>query len=197
MSRLLIVTGIPGTGKSTVCNEFLSLAEEEGIKVKVINFGTIMLELLKSAGKDLDRDAIRHSSVSFQRSLQENAVKKINKIVTASDCDVILDTHMAIRTEEGYLPGLPLYVLEQLKPSFLILVESPVEDVIARRNRDKTRIREVTEKSDVEEELLSSRVMALTCSVISGAPVKIIRNLEGRQREAALELLELFGCKHK
>lgn len=197
MGRLFIVTGVPGTGKSTVCNQLLSLAEGEGVKVKIVNFGSVMLELLKSMGKNLDRDAMRHSSIFFQRSLQENAVKKINQIVNASNCNVVLDTHMSIRTEEGYLPGLPFYVLKKLKPSFLVVIESPVEDIIARRNKDKTRIREVTERLDVEEEVSFSRIMALTCSILSGAPVKIIRNLEGKQREAAMELLKLFGCRSK
>jgi len=66
----VIVTGIPGTGKTTVCNELLKLAEQAGRKVSVINYGTVMVELSEKRGESLHRDDLRKMDLSFQLELQ-------------------------------------------------------------------------------------------------------------------------------
>lgn len=47
MKGTVVVTGIPGTGKSTVCNLVLKFAGEAGVKVNLLNYGTITLEILQ------------------------------------------------------------------------------------------------------------------------------------------------------
>jgi len=187
------VTGIPGTGKTTVCNELLELADGAGRKVAVINFGTVMVELSEKCDKSLHRDELRKSKLSFQSDLQTEAAKVISQRAMNTEGDVIVDTHMWIKTLEGYWPGLPLQVLKLLNPHMFVLVEAEPKDVLSRRFRDKTRRRDKVLEDEVAEEFLFSRFMAAACSVLTGASVKIVKNPSGKQVEAAKEVLRLLG----
>jgi len=194
LGRVVVVTGIPGTGKTTVCNELLKLAEQAGRKVTVINFGTVMVELSQKRGGSLHRDELRKSKLFFQRDLQEEAAKVISKrAATDVEGDVIVDTHMSIKTLEGYWAGLPLPVLKLLNPEVFVLVEAEPHEVLSRRVRDTTRRRDKVLEGEVAEEFLFSRLMAAACSVLTGASVKIVKNPSGKQVEAAKEVLRLLG----
>jgi adenylate kinase len=192
MSRVVIVTGIPGTGKSTVCNELLKLAERSGKKLSLINFGTVMVELSKKQGKTFHRDQLRKSELFFQRDLQAEAAESIAQKIAEADGDVIIDTHMSIKTANGYMAGLPFHVLQILKPSLFVLVEAEPSEVLSRRIKDKTRERDKALEDEIAEEFLFSRLMAASCAVLTGAPVKIVENPSGKQVEAAKEILKLL-----
>ena len=192
LGKVLIVTGIPGTGKTTVCNEVLKLAERAGKKVKVVNYGSIMVGLLQEEGKSMHRDDLRKSSLSFQRNLQIKAAQKIADIIKETDGSIIVDTHMSIKTADGYWPGLPNHVLQLIKPDVFVLVEAEPEEILSRRLRDKTRRRDKVLEEEIREELLFSRLMASACSVSTGASVKIVKNSEGKQVEAAKEIIKLL-----
>ncbi len=43
--RKVIVTGVPGVGKTTVVNGALAKLKEEGITYQSLNFGTFMFEV--------------------------------------------------------------------------------------------------------------------------------------------------------
>ncbi|MDH5438632.1 MAG: adenylate kinase [Candidatus Bathyarchaeota archaeon] len=193
MNRVVIVTGIPGTGKTTVCNELLELAEGTGRKVAVINFGTVMVELSRKRDKSLHRDELRKSKLSFQRDLQAKAAKVISQKAIDAEGDLIVDTHMSIKTLEGYWAGLPIPVLKLLNPEMLVLVEAEPLEVLSRRVKDPTRRRDKVLEDEVAEELLFSRLMAAACSVLTGASVKIVKNPSGKQVDAAKEVLRLLG----
>lgn len=192
MGRVVTVTGIPGTGKTTVCNELSKLAEQSGIKVAVINYGTVMVEVSQKQGKPLHRDELRKSKLSFQRDIQVKAAKAISQKAANAEGTVIVDTHMSIKTEGGYLTGLPLPVLELLSPTVLILVEAEPREVLSRRFRDKNRKRDKALEGEILEEFLYSRFLAAASSVLTGASVKIVKNPDGKQNQAAREILKLL-----
>jgi len=194
MSRVIVVTGIPGTGKTTICNELRRLAENAGRRVAVLNYGTIMMELSKEQGKPVHRDDVRKSKLPFQRSLQLEAAEKISKIMADKTRGIfVIDTHMVVKTPEGYWAGLPTEVLKRLNPDLLVLVEAEPEDVLARRFRNPARKRDKALIDEVVEELAFSRQMAAACSVLTGVAVKIVKNPGGKQVEAAEEILKLLG----
>lgn len=192
MGRVIIVTGIPGTGKTTVCNEVVKLAERIGKKVEVINYGSVMVELSRKSGKSLHRDDLRKSRLTFQRNLQAEAAKIISEKATKVQGDLIVDTHMSIKTVNGYLTGLPLHVLQLLNPEMFILVEAEPHEAISRRLKDVTRKRDKALEDEIAEEILFSRLMAAACAVLTGASVKIVKNPAGKQVEAAGEVLKLL-----
>jgi len=193
LGRVVVVTGIPGSGKTTVCNELLKLAEGAGRKVAVINFGTVMVGLSQKRGESLHRDELRKSRLSFQRDLQEKAVRVISDRAVSTKGDLIVDTHMSIRTLEGHWAGLPFPVLKLLKPDIFVLVEAEPHEVLSRRVKDTSRRRDKVLEDEVAEEILFSRLMAAACSVLTGASVKIVKNPSGKQVKAAEEILKLLG----
>ena len=105
---VVIVTGVPGVGKSTV----MAAAEEYGYKI--VNFGTTMFEEAQKEGVN-DRDDMRKLAIEDQQRLQKQAGEKISQMG-----DVVVDTHASILTPSGYMPGLPewtaraLFVYERL-----------------------------------------------------------------------------------
>jgi Archaeal adenylate kinase len=192
LGRVIVVTGIPGTGKTTVCNEALKFAEQTRKKIQVVNYGSIMVELSRKRGNSLHRDELRRSGLTFQRNLQVEAAKIISKKTGEVEGDLIVDTHMSIKTANGYLAGLPFHVLQLLNPDIFVLVEAEPHEVLSRRFRDRTRKRDKVLEDEIMEEILFSRLMAVACAVLTGASVKIVRNPAGKQAEAAEEVLKLL-----
>jgi len=194
MSKVIVVTGIPGTGKTTICNELCKLAQRLGKRVTMLNYGNIMVELSREHGKTLHRDDVRKSKLPFQRNLQLEAAERIAKILTDKMGDIlVIDTHMVVKTKDGYWAGLPVEVLKRLNPDLLVLVEAKPEEVLARRFRNPARKRDEALRDEVAEELAFSRHMAAACSVLTGAAVKIVKNPSGKHVEAAEEILKLLG----
>jgi len=193
LGRVIVVTGIPGTGKTTVCNELMKLAEQIGRKIEVINYGSVMVKLSRKRGKSLHRDELRKSGLTFQRNLQIKAAKVISKKTAGVEGDVIVDTHMSIKTVDGYWAGLPSHVLQVLNPDMFILVEAEPHEVLSRRFKDTTRKRDKALEGEIAEEFLFSRLMAAACAVLTGASVKIVKNPAGKQVGAAEEVLKLLA----
>jgi adenylate kinase len=193
MGKTIIVTGIPGTGKTTVCNFVEKLARKAGKEISTITYGTIMMEILQKQGKSMERDAMRKDNVETQRRLQREVAEAISKKTEQARGITIVDTHMSIRTPEGYLPGLPYHVLQLLKPEMLVLVEAQAKEISSRRMKDATRRRDEATEEFVKEEILFSRLMAGACAVLIGVPVKIVVNAEGKQEDAAREVLRALG----
>ncbi len=191
MARTIILTGIPGVGKTTILNELQNIASERGIRLTVLNYGTVMNELLKKYGRKISRDAIRRQEISIQRKIQDRAAQILAR--KARSPTTIIDTHMFIRTKTGLWSGLPEKVLSRLKPSLMVLVEAPPEEIVKRRRLDATRVRDDYAAEEVEFDLEWSRATASACAVYTGAPVKIIFNQAGKQREAAEELFKLIN----
>lgn len=192
MSKVVVVTGIPGSGKTTVCNELQKLAQASNKSVTVINFGTVMLEVSKKRGESLHRDELRKSSLKFQHDVQTETAEAISKLIAKAEGNIVVDTHMIVRTSEGYMPGLPQNVLQFIKPDVLVLVEAEAQEIVSRRAKDISRKRDEILEAEVENELAFSRLMACAVSVLTRAPVKIVKNKSGRQIEAAKELMTLL-----
>lgn len=190
MNRTVIVTGVPGSGKTTVCSCVEKLAKSAGVEVNVISYGTVMMRLLEKRGKGMERDQMRKDDLSTQRKLQREVADTIVDMMTRLSGLTIVDTHMSIKTPAGYLPGLPSHNLSVLKPDMLILVEAEPREISRRRVKDGARKRDAALEETVREELLFSRLMAGASAVLAGAPVKIVTNAEGKQKEAAKEILE-------
>lgn len=193
MNRTVIVTGIPGTGKTTVCNLVEKLGKEAGAQVSSVNYGTVMVGILRKQGKAMERDAMRKDSVDSQRELQKAVAKEVSDKMGHSEGITIIDTHMSIKTAGGYLPGMPYHVLQLLNPQMFVLVEASPSEICSRRLKDGTRKRDDAAEEAVREELLFSRLMAGACAVLMGVPVKIVVNAEGRQEGAAKEILKALG----
>jgi len=189
MDKIVIVTGIPGTGKTTVCGFAERLAKDAGVQVNVINYGTVMMGILEKSGRSLKRDEMRKDSIDTQRILQRQVAEAVAERAKRLKGLTIIDTHMSIKTPEGYLPGLSTNNLGILKPDVLVLVEAQSAEISSRRMKDVSRKRDAALEASVKEELAFSRAIAGACAVFACVPVKVVVNAEGKPEEAAKEIL--------
>ena len=187
-TKRIIVVGIPGVGKTTVVSNVKNSLEQTGIKTNLAEFGKIMLEEAKKMNIQ-NRDEIRRLSIDDQKRLQNLAATKISQIY--SDV-VIIDTHLFINTKEGYYPGLPAHLLNNIKPTHLILIIANPEEIYHRRQNDSTRVRDMISLDSIKNEIDVSKMLISCCSIISGAPFKILANREGSLTECTQKMVSLI-----
>ena len=190
MPGTTIVAGIPGVGKTTVLQELESVAKERSVPLKIINFGNVMNELFKKTGKTIHRDHMRRQDITLQSRIQQQAARTISK--TPGRSALVVDTHMFVKTTDGIWPGTPRKVLEALDPNTIILIEADPEEIARRRAADTTRYRDGGSVDDAKADLEWSRYMASVNAVLAGVPIQIVHNRDGRQRQTAIDLLEII-----
>jgi adenylate kinase len=184
---VVVVTGAPGSGKSTVVNGALKKLKELGVNYELKNYGDEMLELMRERHGVTDRDEMRKVPTESYREVQREAAKRIAK--AAEKSPVLVDTHCLVRKPEGYYPGLPRWVLEELKPSLIIVVESSAWEIEGRRAKDGSRKRDREVLQEVEEHQQLNRAVAMAYATISGAAVRVIQNRDKRFNEAVEEMV--------
>ncbi len=180
MKMRIVAAGVPGVGKTSILQE---VAKRTGYPV--VNYGTLMLQMARDEGLVEHRDEMRKLPLAVQRDLQKRAAQRI-----AGMGDVIVDTHLTIKTPSGYFPGLPIWVLESMKPEMIVVIEALPEEILSRRGEDRDRRRDMESKEEVEEHLRVNRYTAFACSVYTGATVLIINNGDGRLQEAVERFME-------
>ena len=183
------MVGISGVGKTTLLDTVVRSLKASGKQVAVVSFGTVMLEEARRQGIS-DRDALRSLPADEQVRLQTNAAERI----AASDDDVVIvDTHAFVNTKFGYYPGLPERVLRIISPTNYISVSANPEEIYRRRMNDTTRNRDRITVAGIKQELGMQAAMVSACSVISGSPVKMVVNRDGRVDEAANDVIRAAG----
>ncbi|HUI00362.1 MAG TPA: adenylate kinase [Nitrososphaerales archaeon] len=189
MGLRIVIVGVPGVGKSTVVEK--AKAAVKGSTVEV--FGTAMFQEAMRLKWVKHRDEMRKLPVEKQQKLQAAAAARMSR---GKGKVVFIDTHLFIRTPEGFWPGLPLRVIQPMKPTHLILVEASPGEILSRRKNDTTRYRDEITEDQVSEELALARSFLTTASLVSGAPMLFVKNGEGRSDEAAEKIAALVrGAK--
>ena len=178
-----VVVGIPGVGKTTVITRAAEVLNKKR-KATIVVFGTVMFEQAKKIGLK-SRDEMRKMPIEDQRRLQEMAAQRIAEM---NDDILLVDTHLFINTEEGYYPGLPMRLLNIMKPTNMIMVAADAIEIAKRRKTDQTRQRDIISAENIQKELDISRMMVASCSILTGAPFAIIMNNDGQVDEAAANI---------
>jgi len=159
----------------------------EGINVEFVTMGSVMIDIAKEEGIVKDRDDMRKLNLEQQRNLQVKTAEKISKIG-----NVVVDTHCTIKTPQGYMPGLPEWVITKLKPQTIVLVEADPEEIYNRRINDKSRNRDPDTKEEIKQHQKINRSAAMAYSAISGATVKIVFNHDDKLEEAIKQAKPVF-----
>jgi adenylate kinase len=187
-NKRAVIVGIPGVGKTTVISRAAELLNEKR-RTTVVVFGTLMFEEAKAKLGLSHRDEMRRMPVEEQRRLQEMAAQHIAEM---KEEIVLVDTHLFINTAEGYYPGLPMRLLNIMKPTNIVMVAADAQEISARRTSDQTRQRDIISADDIQKELDISRVMVASCSILTGAPFAIIMNNDGKIDEAAANIAKVL-----
>ena len=188
-NKKIILVGIPGVGKTTLLTTMVEILKNHKKNVVVINYGSLMFDVAKQNGLQ-DRDELRKLSVSEQQRLQKIAAEQISE---HDEEVVIIDTHAFINSPEGYYPGLPEHVLKIIKPNNFVSVSAKPEEIYNRRMKDDTRNRDKITLANIKKELDVQSGMISACAVITGSPVRLVLNGEGKIDEAADKIIKAIG----
>jgi adenylate kinase len=188
-NKKIILVGIPGVGKTTLLTTMVDILKDHKKNVVVINYGSLMFDVAKENGLQ-DRDELRKLSVSEQQRLQKLAAEEISQ---HNEEVVIIDTHAFINSPEGYYPGLPEHVLKIIKPDNFVSVSAKPEEIYNRRMKDDTRNRDKITLANIKKELDVQSGMISACAVITGSPVRLVLNGEGKVDEAADKIIKAIG----
>ena len=188
-NKKVVIVGIPGVGKTSLLTKLVEHVTQQNKTVSVRSFGTVMLgEARKNGVKD--RDELRTLPIKKQQELQKMAAEKISKM---EDDVIFIDTHAFISTKSGFYPGLPNYVIQIIQPTNFIAITASPDEIHNRRMKDKTRNRDPISIEDIKKELAVQDAMLSSCSVLSGSPMKVVFNHEGKVDEAAETVLGAIG----
>jgi len=89
MSLIIILVGIPGSGKSTVLQETVKLFPQ----LEVINYGDMMLK--EASLQHIDKDSLRRLPLPQQQRIGVEAAKKMASQMPQIAC---IDTHAMINS---------------------------------------------------------------------------------------------------
>jgi len=179
---VVVVTGIPGVGKTTVMKE-----AAEGIDIQFVTFGTVMADIAIEMNLVKDRDEMRELTLEQQKELQIKTAEKVAKMD-----NVIVDTHCTVKTYKGYMPGLPEWVIKKLNPTAIVVVEADPEEIYNRRSKDITRNRDPDSKGKIAEHQQMNRTAAMTYAILSGATVKIVFNHDNAIDDAVKNIVPIL-----
>jgi adenylate kinase len=183
-----VILGIPGVGKTTVISKVVKSLEQRGFNTATVIFGTVMFEEAKKMGLK-NRDEIRKLSISKQRLLQQHAAKRIAQM---HENIIIIDTHLFIKTSEWYYPGIPMQVIDIIKPTHLLLVMADPEEVIKRRKNDSSRHRDILSTKEIQHELDISKMMIVSCANLTGSPFAIIMNNSNEADNTSSDIIRIL-----
>lgn len=175
----IVVTGVPGVGKSTVME---AAARAAGLQVVV--YGTEMFQIAQQDGLVAHRDEMRRLDPHVQKRVQTRAAAAI-----AAKGDVIVDTHATVQTPKGFLPGLPAWVLDELKPDAFILVEADPAEISTRRSGDASRQRDADTPEAIARHQEINRAFTAAYATLTGATMTIVMNRQGQVDEAVEAVL--------
>lgn len=191
MGGVVIVSGLPGVGKSTVLNLAIEKLREDGLDIELVNYGTIMLDEAIKNSLVNHRDEIRKLKVAKQLELQRLAAKKISELAKNVDL-LIVDTHLFIMTPRGRWPGLSLNNLKDLNVKQIIVVEADPEEIAERRTGDVTRIREFEGLIYIKDDLSYNRYLAAALSVYTSSPAFFVSNHNNLADKAAEQIYSVL-----
>ena len=183
--KLVVLTGIPGSGSTTLLGKAL-----EEVDFVHLNYGDIMTEIAIRDKIVNDRDALRKLPAETQKKIQAEAAKEIKS--RSENDNVIVDTHCTINTPAGFLPGLPIWVLEQLQPDQFILIEANPDEIIYRRLNDDSRERDLQKVKEINLHQEMNRATSMAYATLTGATVKILENHDGHLDSSVKKLIDVL-----
>lgn len=186
--KTVIIVGVPGVGKSTIISNATATLNKKGTTLNTVVFGSVMFEEAKKLGIN-DRDQIRKQTIDVQQRLQNMTADHISSL---NDSIVVVDTHLFIKTQSGYYPGLPMSLILKINPERLILITANSEEILNRRKNDSTRTRDLISDDEIKRDIEVSLSMISSLSILTGAPFEIIYNHDNMIDSATSLLVELL-----
>ena len=180
------ITGVRGVGKSTVINKALNKLEKSFTLVK---FGDYMLDIACDKGYAKTRKELLELNKEDQKLIQKKATKQIKETMEEP---LILDTHCTVHMDQGYLPGMPKWVLEDLSPDYIVIIEADPSEILVRRMKKRHKFDDIESEEAIESHQDVNRAISQAYSTISGSLVHIIKNHDDKEEKAAKNLEKIL-----
>jgi adenylate kinase len=178
-----VVSGVPGVGSSRVTEAAVASLDE---RYELINFGDVMLEEALGSGFDVTgRDDLGSLPPRETRHLQRRAGEYVATLASDPERHVVLNTHLVVDTDAGFLPGLPPEVLDELAPEAFILIEADPDIVQERRANNDYRSYRVDDRLGIEFQQSLSRTAAFAYSTSLNTPIRLVENVADVDSAAA------------
>jgi adenylate kinase len=181
-SRIILITGVPGVGKTSIAQKIA-----ENHTLPIINFGDILFTKVKTKYKNIQNVDEMRTKLSRER-YKDMQLLTAQEIV-ATPGDKIITSHLSIDTPIGFMPGFPRQIVDILRPDMIIIIESPMKEIKARRENDLS-CRDRSHKLEmwIEFHQQYNRAMAASYSFYTGNYCFPVMNRQGEIEEAYQEL---------
>ncbi|MBI5681339.1 MAG: AAA family ATPase [Methanobacterium sp.] len=160
--NVVIVTGVPGVGKTTICRRISGTLGYE-----YVNYGDLMLSIAKS--RDLASTDIEMFSLDMET---QHEIWKSTALKIKEKKNVLVDLHGVDQSLIGYIISLPV---EIIKPDIIFVIESLEDKILKQRNKD-TKIRIVDNIKSLKEHMGILRNTMAICSVLFACNLVIMKN---------------------
>ncbi len=186
MTKLILLVGTPGAGKSTVIG-----AISKGTKISVINLGDVLLQIAKERTGLTDREKL---GVRGEDEIKADRELAFRKIIEKKQ-DSIIDTHLTIKFGRRYIPGVTIGELEHIRIKAIIYIDATAKEIWSRRHRDTSKPgrRNMNDtEAEIDEQRNINLAILSSCAIYLSIPIYIIYNSEGKQSEAVAELSRII-----
>ncbi len=173
------MVGVPGVGKTSLCRQ---VAEEIGCNY--LNYGDLMLQIAGDQNLAHSDQEMFALDMELQYHIWKEAALKI------SQChNTLVDLHGLDQSPQGYLISLPL---EIISPTLIIILESSLENIFQRREKDFSKERIKDDFRSLEKHMQMLRTCMAVCSVMLGSTVYILQNHDfDKSKKELIDLLSI------
>jgi len=170
------------------------MEDEQGRLALIREKGTDTIYVKEEADLPLSRDYLRNINVGTTKLLQQEIFAHYADVLKKDPGNhYLIETHAALKTKQGYIPGLSKEFLQEVQPDVFIIIEADAAKIYERRVNDKTRKRDHDRSvSDVQINLDTTRYLVANYAFSVHSPMVIIENEEGEQDRAAAELSDVL-----
>lgn len=192
---LALSKGVIKVGDYSLIDGVQIVMEDEQKRVAIIrDKGIDTIYVKKEEDLQLSRDYMRNINVATTKILQQETFRYYSDLVSKDKTKhYLLDTHAALKTKQGYIPGLSLGFIKDIAPDVFIIIEADAQEIFDRRVNDKTRKRDHDKSvGDVQVNLDTTRYFASNYSFAAHSPLVIINNKQGEPDAAGNELADIL-----
>lgn len=183
------LTGVPGSGKSTICSRLLRSRND----VEIISFGKFLKERLARKHPDLSYQEMRAASAelispALVKLVEEDVISRVSQ--SRSSKHVFIDTHAVTKAQYGFrLTPFSLRSIRALNPTFYITVIASLE-TISKRMTENSDGRLLLNNWQAETEAILQNTLTTAYSVETGSPSYYLENNSDDEFEGAVTFID-------